>query len=132
MCDMAGHGSAAERYCVRLTPDLKALLEARADQVRVTPSEIVREALTLYLYGQQEINQAYNDGFQQARKLVTTICLAALSAAQEMIPVDAQEAVDWANETLRRARVRKKAERESMYPGINGLVARDEEYGGDE
>lgn len=110
------------RYCVRLTPDIKAFIEHRAAELRITPSEVVREALTLYFYGQQGPADGYRDGFQQARRLAVSIALGVLADAYAQIPADPTDAIRWSQDRLRLARKRMKGDVDlfqQMYPDLH-------------
>ena len=41
--------SAADSFPVRLDPELRSALDARAEEDETTPSEVIREALRRYL-----------------------------------------------------------------------------------
>lgn len=88
--------SADGRISVRLTEDLMMMLTNDAKQHGLSPSDIVREALSQYYYGATGSTLSGIDaGYESARRLAKQLALAAVTIGLEQMPEDPVEGREW-------------------------------------
>ncbi len=87
----------------RIPDDLMAAVDAYAVRTGLSPSEVLREALTQFVYGASS-TQEPSDGYAQARRNASRMARAAMAAGLEAIPTDAAEAEAWLADYERRFR----------------------------
>ena len=81
----------------RVPEEIERLVRRRAEQDNVTVSDIVRDALSLYFFGNISI-QGVDQGFIAARQIATKLAITAVRQAMDLIPTDFDEAQAWCNE----------------------------------
>ena len=87
----------------RVSEDVKRLLEQRAEQDGISPSDLMRDALVQYLYGgTQSTLQGPDAGFIAARKQAHRIAMAAIAYAFEQMPESFEDAKAWADDIILR------------------------------
>lgn len=81
----------AKPFACRLPVELHAGIEGRAIAEGISPSELVRNVLFNWLYGQEP---SANEGYYQARGIASQIAHFALEEAIESLPSSYEEMVE--------------------------------------
>jgi hypothetical protein len=83
----------------RVPEEIERLVKNRAEKDNVTVSDIVRDALSLYFFGNGSL-QGVDQGFLAARKIATKLAITALRQAMDIIPNNLEEAQAWCEEYI--------------------------------